>query len=161
MKRRWLLLGAFSGAVLTLGGGSLALMRPGMREGRLSESGREVFGGAARGLLDGIARADEISPMIARVDALVFGLPPHVQGELSQLLALLASAPGRIAFAGLASPWTQASVQQIQNALQSMRLSAVSLRQQAYQALHDIVGAAYFSDEATWPSLDYPGPKSI
>jgi hypothetical protein len=161
MKRRWLLLSAFSGAVLALGGGTLALVRPGLHQGRLTDSGREVFGGAARGLLDGIARPDEIAPLIARIDTLVSGLPPHAQGELSQLLALLASAPGRLTFAGLALPWAEASVQQIQQALQSMRLSAVSLRQQAYQALHDIVGAAYFSDEATWALLDYPGPKSI
>jgi len=161
MKRRWLLLGAFSAAVLALGGGSLALVRPGLRDGKLTESGRDVFGGAARGLLDGTARADEIAPLFARIDTLVTGLPQHAQGELSQLLALLESAPGRRGFAGLARPWTEASVPEIQDALQSMRVSSVSLRQQAYQALHDIVGAAYFSDEAAWAFLDYPGPKAI
>jgi hypothetical protein len=161
MKRRWLLLGALSGAVLAVGGGSLALMRPGLREGKLTESGREVFGGAARGLLDGTARADEMASLLGRIDTLVSGLPPHAQGELSQLLALLASAPGRRTFAGLAPSWTEATVPEIQEALQSMRVSAISLRQQAYQALHDIVGAAYFSDEATWALLDYPGPKAV
>lgn len=161
MKRRWLLLGAFSGAVLALGGGTLALMRPGLLHGKLTESGREVFGGAARGLLDGIIGPDEIAPLLARIDTLVSGLPPNAQAELSQLLALLASAPGRMAFAGLAPTWAEATVQQIQDAMQSMRLSSVSLRQQAYQALHDIAGAAYFSDDATWALLGYPGPKSI
>jgi hypothetical protein len=161
MNRRWLLLGAFSAAVLAVGGGSFALMRPGLHEGKLTESGREVFGGAARGLLDGTARPDEIAPLLTRIDTLVTGLPPHAQEELSQLLALLASAPGRRAFAALAPSWTEASVPEIQDALQSMRVSSVSLRQQAYQALHDIVGAAYFSDEATWTLLDYPSPKAI
>ena len=40
-------------------------------------------------------------------------------------------------------------------------VSTLSLKQQAYQALHDIVGAAYFSDPGTWALLGYPGPKMI
>lgn len=155
------MLGAVSGAVLALGGGSIALMHPGVQDARLTAAGRDVFAGAARGLLDGTMREQEIEPLLSRIDALVAGLPAHAQAELSQLLALLASAPGRRAFAGLATPWMQASVPRIQDALQSMRLSAVSLRQQGYQALHDIVGAAYFSDEATWPLIGYPGPRAV
>lgn len=168
MKRRtWLALGAISAAALVVGGGSLALMQPGLAGAKLSPSGREVFTGAARGLLDGIipreaeARATAIQGLLARIDGLVASLPPHAQAELSQLLALLASAPGRRAFAGLASPWSDATTPEVQQALQSMRVSRVSLRQQGYQALHDIVGAAYFSDDATWSMLGYPGPLAI
>ena len=54
-----------------------------------------------------------------------------------------------------------ASVAEIQSALQSMRVSTLSLRRQAYQALHDIVGAAYFSDPGTWSLLRYPGPVAV
>ena len=50
---------------------------------------------------------------------------------------------------------------QLQKALQSMRVSTLSLRQQAYHALHDIVGGAYFSDAQTWAQLGYPGPIKI
>jgi hypothetical protein len=99
--------------------------------------------------------------LLARIDTLVAALPPHAQEELSQLVALIASPAGRRAFAGLAVPWREAPVQQLQEALQSMRLSAISLRQQGYQALHDIVGAAWFSDEATWVTLGYPGPQTV
>jgi hypothetical protein len=42
-----------------------------------------------------------------------------------------------------------------------MRTSSLQLRQQAYQALHDLVGSAYFSDAATWHLLGYPGPMRI
>jgi hypothetical protein len=42
-----------------------------------------------------------------------------------------------------------------------MRVSGITLRQQAYQALHDIVGGAYFSDVGTWGLLSYPGPPKI
>ncbi|WP_427915642.1 hypothetical protein ACPWT1_06325 [Ramlibacter sp. MMS24-I3-19] len=42
-----------------------------------------------------------------------------------------------------------------------MRTSTLSLRVQAYQALHDISGAAYFSDRSTWAVLGYPGPVQV
>lgn len=168
MQRRSLLaLGALSAAVLALGGGSLALLQPGLQDARLSPAGREVFAGAGRALLDGSLPTERaaldraLEGLLARIDALVASLPPHVQSELSQLLAILSSAGGRRLLAGLAQPWSSAPVSDIQLALQAMRVSGVTLRQQAYQALHDIVGGAYFSDAQTWSLLGYPGPRKI
>jgi hypothetical protein len=42
-----------------------------------------------------------------------------------------------------------------------MRLSSVSLRQQAYHALHDIISGAYFAEPTTWKLLGYPGPVAV
>lgn len=81
--------------------------------------------------------------------------------ELSQLLALLAAAPGRVALAGLTSAWSQASVTQVQASLQGMRLSSLALKQQAYHALRDLTNAAYFSDPSAWQRMGYPGPSDI
>jgi hypothetical protein len=168
MQRRSLLaLGAVSAAVLAVGGGALAVLQPGLREAKLSPGGREVFAGAARGLLDGSLPASAeamphaLDDLLGRIDGLIAALAPHAQSELSQLLALLATSGGRRALAGLAEPWGSASVPEIQQALQAMRVSGISLRQQAYQALHDIVGSAYFSDVKTWSLLGYPGPRAI
>lgn len=167
MRRRSLLtLGVVSAAVLVLGGGTLALLQPGLRDGVLSPSGREVFSGVSRALLEGSLPAGaemkgELDALLARIGALVAALPPHAQAELSQLLALLASSPGRRALAGVGEPWHMAAVPQIQHGLQAMRLSGISLRQQAYQALHEIVGSAYFSHPGTWAQLGYPGPLKI
>lgn len=166
MQRRSLLkLGAASGALLLVGGGALALFEPGLVEGQLSASGRQVFAAIGRGALDGTlpvaARAAALEGLVQRVDTLVAGLPPHAQAELSQLIALLAAAPGRRWLAGLDTDWPQASVAQVQDALRSMRMSGVSLRQQAYHALHDIVNGAYFSEPATWAVLGYPGPVAL
>ena len=168
MRRRSLLtLGAISAAALALGGGALALLKPGLREARLSNAGREVFAGVSRALLDGSLPtaaqelASALDGLLVRIDAVVGALAPHAQAELSQLLALLASGGGRRAIAGLSEPWQSASVADIERALQSMRVSSISLRQQAYQALHDIVGGAYFSDAQTWSVLGYPGPLKI
>lgn len=166
-RRRLLALGAVSAAVLAVGGGMLAALQPGLRDARLSDAGRDVFAGSSRALLDGSLPAGgagqqrALEGLLERIDAVIAALPPHAQSELSQLLAILASSAGRRALAGLATPWPQASVAEIQQALQDMRVSGISLRQQAYQALHDIVGGAYFSDAQTWGLMGYPGPINI
>lgn len=110
---------------------------------------------------NGAARQAALDGMLDRIDALVAGLPPHAQGELSQLLAILASGIGRRSLAGLTEDWASAPVTDVQAALQSMRTSGLSLRQQAYQALHDMTASAYFSDASTWTFLGYPGPVSV
>ncbi len=157
-------LGAASAVLLAVAGAGMMLVKPGITQGKLGASGRAVFRATGAAILQGslptasAAREVALEGLLDRVDALVAALPPHVQKELSLLLALLAGAPGRQAIAGLAADWPNATVLQLQNALQSMRVSALSLRQQAYHALHDIVGSAYFSDEQTWAQLGYPGP---
>lgn len=168
MKRRRLLqLGLVGGATLALAGAGLSLMRHGVESGRLTEAGRTVFRAVGRAVLDGslpagpAAQQVALDGLLARLDDAIGAFPEHVQAELSQLLALLASAAGRLGLAGLATDWPDASVAQIQVSLQSMRTSRLDLRQQAYQALHDLTGAAYFSDRGTWAQLGYPGPMDI
>ncbi|GAB3472726.1 hypothetical protein GCM10011496_24340 [Polaromonas eurypsychrophila] len=160
-------LGVASAAVFALGGGVAALMQAGLRNGKLDEAGREVFRAVGRAVLQGSLPADDAARQVAlddllgRIDELTLALPTHAQEELSQLLSLLASAPGRHLMAGLSQAWPVASDADIQLALQGMRLSALALRQQAYAALHDITTAAYFTDESTWPQLGYPGPPKL
>lgn len=170
MQRRTLLqLGLTCAAVLVLaGGGAGWLLQPVLQaDGALSSVGREVFAAVGRAVLDKSlpqqegARQIALDGLLKRVDTLVQALPPHAQAELSQLLSLLASAAGRRTLAGLGQPWPQASIADLQRALQGMRLSALALRQQAYGALHEIATSAYFADAATWPQLGYPGPLKI
>ncbi|MHB1198230.1 MAG: hypothetical protein ACYCZ6_01470 [Polaromonas sp.] len=165
MERRTLLkLGGVSAALLVVLGGAVALLQPGLQGGSLSAAGRDVFAAVGRAVLDKSLPADEgarqiaLNGLLSRIDILVRALPPHAQSELSQLLALLASAPGRRTLAGLGPSWTEATAAEIQQAFQAMRLSALALRQQAYAALHDITAGAYFSDASIWPLPGYPGP---
>ena len=54
MRRRSLLrLGIASGLVLVAAGAGVALWRPGLKDGRLSDGGRRVFRAVARAVLDG------------------------------------------------------------------------------------------------------------
>ncbi len=168
MRRRTLLtLGAGSALVLAFAGGVAALLQPGLQRGELSPAGREVFAAVGAAILDlslpaaTLPRQAAINGLLERVDTLVRGLPPPVQDELSQLLSVLASAAGRRVLADLGPAWAAASVAEVQQALQGMRMSSLALRQQAYAALHEIATGAYFADEATWPMLGYPGPLKL
>lgn len=168
MQRRTLLkLGAASAALLFVAGGAAVLLQPGLVRGVLTPTGREVFTAVAKGVLDKTLTAEErarqaaLNGLLSRIDTLISALPPHAQSELSQLLSLLGSAAGRRTLAGLSTPWPEASVADVQVALQGMRLSGLALRQQAYAALHDITAGAYFSDPSSWSVLGYPGPVAI
>ena len=168
MQRRTLLtLGLVSGAVLAVAGGAAVLLQPGLEQGRLTAPARALFASLGRAILQGTlpadpqARARAVQGLVDRIDTLTQNLPPHVQAELSQLLGLLCTAPGRLGLAGLAPAWQDATEAQVQAALDDMRFSRLTVRQQAYQGLHEIVGGAYFSDESTWTVLDYPGPMIL
>jgi len=169
MQRRTLLkLGLAGSAVLTfVGGGAALLHEPAWRAGRLMSSGRAVFGSVARAVLDGSLPADSVAQVAAlnahleRLQVTLRALPPAAQRELAELLAVLASPPGRLAIAGLSADWAGADIVSIQAALQSMRQSRLAFRQQAYHALRDLTHAAYFADRSTWGQLGYPGPLAI
>jgi hypothetical protein len=166
-RRSFLKLGFGAATALVLVGGGLALFQPGLQDGRLNAASREVFAGVARAVLDGSLPADSSLRQLAlqlhlqRLDDVLFAFPHEVQAELSQLLAILGSTPGRVALAGLHAPWPEASVAQVQTALQGMRVSSLALKQQAYQALRDLTNAAYYADPSAWNVLGYPGPKAL
>ena len=168
MQRRSLFkLGLASAAVLMVAGGTAALFQPGLDRGVLTPAGREVLAAVGLAVLDktlpvpGPQLDVAVAGLLSRIDVLISALPPHAQNEVSQLLSLLASAPGRLAITGLTQPWAQASMGDMQAALEGMRLSTLALRQQVYSALHEITAGAYFSDPSTWSMLGYPGPIKI
>lgn len=143
------------------------LLQPGLDNGRLTAPARALFASLGRAILQGTLptgpqdRAQAVQDMVERIDTLAQNLPPHVQVELSQLVGLLCTPPGRLGLAGLATDWPDATEAQVQAALDGMRYSSLAVRQQAYLALHEIVGGAYFSEESTWTVVGYPGPMAI
>ncbi len=168
MQRRSLLkLGLASAVMLGLAGGLAVLMQPGLQNGRLTPAGRQLFASVGRAMLQGTLPADPganataIAGLVDRIDALVSALPPHVQAELSQLVGLLCTVAGRRGLTGLDTDWADASAAQVQAALEAMRHSSLSLRQQTYQALHELTGGAYFSESSTWFVVGYPGPVTV
>lgn len=165
MQRRTLFkLGLGGAVVLGLGGAGVAAWRPGLAGGRLTASGRTLFAAVARAVLDGSLPSPPEAALQAhldRVDATIGGLPPATQADLSRLLALLGTAPGRLGLAGLTSDWPDARPADVQAALEAMRGSRFALRRQAYQALRDLTAAAYFAAPEAWSSMGYPGPDAV
>ena len=168
MRRRGLLtLGLGEAVGLAVVGTGLALHQPALVNGRLALPAQAVFLAVGRAVLagswptDAPERLQAEAAWLRRLDDTVAALPPHTHAELGQLLAVLASAPGRWALAGLQADWPQASVADVGAALQAMRHSRVALRQQAYFALRDLSAAAYFAGPETWLALGYPGPMDL
>ncbi len=145
----------------------MALMRPGLVEGRLSDDARALMRSVALAVLDGSLPAAEggreaaLASHLERVQGTIDGFPSAMRSELSQLLGLLCTGAGRITLAGLRTDWPQASIAQVQSALQAMNLSSLALRQQAFHALRDLTNGAFYADPSTWPLIGYPGPRSI
>lgn len=167
-RRRLLKLGLFGTIALTLVGGGVALIYPpAWRGGRLTQTGRHVLEVIARAVLDGTLpsaagpHAAALVSHLDRMESTLRALPPPTQHEVANLLALLATAPGRLALTGLSVNWAQASVDQTQVALEGMRTSGLGIRRQAYHALRDLTHAAYFASPETWPQLGYPGPVRV
>jgi hypothetical protein len=168
MQRRKLLkLGVGGAIVLALGGGGLALMQPGLKNGRMTDGAKSVFRAVGAAILAGRLPADvpgrdaALEAHLKRLDDTFMGLPAATQSELSQMLALLSSPPGRWTLAGLRADWSVADESEVQAALQSMRLSTLGMRQQIYHALRELTNAAFHAGEETWPLMGYPGPRTI
>lgn len=168
MKRRHLLqLGLGASVMLALAGAGLSAWRPGWRDGALTEPGREIFDAVARAVLQGCLPDEPTVQRVAlqshlqRLGASIAGLAPSTRRELSDLLAVLNTAAGRLALAGLGKAWAQASTAEVQQALSDMRLSSSSTRQQVYHALRDLTNAAWFADAGNWVLVGYPGPQAV
>jgi hypothetical protein len=52
-------------------------------------------------------------------------------------------------------------VQDVQQALDAMRLSSSNTRQQVYHALRDLNAIAFFTEPANWQAAGYPGQREI
>jgi hypothetical protein len=169
MQRRSLLkLGMGSAVVLAIAGGAIALLQPGLQQGALSPRSRLVLSRVAEAIIadawpgeGSLPRAAAMDALLIRINAQIAGTPDPVQAELSQLLTIMDSAAGRRALVGISSTWDAVGAAEVATALQSMRLSRISLRQQAYQGLHDLVYASYFSGKESWQVLGYPGPMDL
>ncbi len=166
-RRTWLKLGGTAGVLLALAGTGAVLWAPGWRDDRLSQAARSLFAAVAGVVLDGslpdapAPRAAALQAHLVRLEASLRGLAPATRQQISQLLAVLCMAPGRLALTGLPVDWAQATPDQLANMLQSLRMSSNTTRQQVYHALRDLTNAAYFADPSTWAAMGYPGPQAV
>jgi len=128
----------------------------------LTDDDRAVLAAIAPTILAGTGAAgSSLDAAVGSIDRAVAGLPPHLQAEVKQLLALLASWPGRRLLAGVSAPWPQASGTEVAAFLERWRFSSWALFKQAYHALHELVLAAWYARPDSWPAIGYPGPPAL
>jgi hypothetical protein len=111
--------------------------------------------------LDPVSRTNAVNETVTNVARAVSGLPPAAQHELSQLFALLAFAPARFALTGLTTAWSQARESDVAAFLDRWQASRFVLMRSAYDALHQLVFAAWYGNPRSWPAIGYSGPPAL
>ncbi|HET9338590.1 MAG TPA: hypothetical protein VFQ55_06290 [Casimicrobiaceae bacterium] len=167
-RRRLLQAGLAGAAALAVGAGIVWFRRRAAESPlALDDDARTIVRAIVPSMLAGALPADgpertlAIDETVAAVDRAIAGLPPAVRGELGQLFALLALGIGRRVFASVPSPWPEASRGEIDAFLAGWQSSAWALKRSAYDALHQIVIAAWYANPRAWPAIGYPGPPSL
>jgi hypothetical protein len=108
----------------------------------------------------GEAGVDALTALDRSAPAIVAAIVP-VQKELGELFALLGFGPARIALARVLAPWNEADESEVAAFLERWRVSGFLLLRSAYDALHQIVLAAWYGNPRSWPAIGYPGPPDI
>lgn len=116
----------------------------------------------ARVMLDGALpnRNEALDTAVHGIEVAIAGLPSVVQGEVQQLFGLLEWPVTRRIVAGV-GPWSSASDSEIAAFLQRWRTSRAQLLRSGYAALHQLVMAGWYGNDAAWPRIGYPGPATI
>jgi len=110
---------------------------------------------------DDAARHEALQQAVRGCDIAISGLPGTVQDEVKQLLTLLNSRLSRRWLVGVTSPWEEASDEQIAHFLSRWRYSSLLLMRSGYQALHQIIFAAWYGSPTAWPAIGYDGPPEF
>jgi hypothetical protein len=172
-RRTFLVAGLAGGAALAAAywlrdrRGHRPVRAPGAPLASLDPDTHAVMAAIVPALLDGAlpsapsARAAAVEETLGAVALAISDLPPAGQHELSQLFALLAFAPARIALARVNSPWAEAPPAEIAGFLDRWRDSGWQLQRSAYDALHQLVFAAWYGNPRSWPAIGYGGPPVL
>lgn len=107
------------------------------------------------------ARARAVREVVDAFDHAVAGLAPDVQDDISRLLGLLRFAPSRVALTGLWVPLDEAPPEAIARFLSDWRASRFDLLRAGYQALAQLLDAAWYGNDAAWSAIGYPGPPAL
>ncbi|MFC4158221.1 hypothetical protein [Chitinimonas lacunae] len=132
----------------------------------LDGASRTAFAAIGRVMLAGALPRDEaefetaLHEVVLGCDTVVAGLPGAVRDELEELLALLNQPLGRRWIAGVTRSWSEASDEDIAHFLSRWRYSSLSLLRSGYQALHQIVFAAWYGNPRAWVGIAYAGPPA-
>ena len=110
---------------------------------------------------EGAARAQAIAETTSAFDRAVAGLSPAVRKEVDELFSILRFAPVRLMFTGLWNPVEESSPEEIAAFLRRWRRSGFEIQRAGYQAVTQLIQAAWYGNSASWASIGYPGAPAI
>jgi len=166
-RRRFLKVGA-AGAALLAVSSWLGAAHGATRERKLYDA-RAVgmVKALVRVVLEGVLPASDEERLRAIEDtAAGFGvalaaLGAQAHDDFAQLFNFLDFAPTRVAFAGLWRPIPESSPAELREFLRRWRFSRHDVQQAGYQALTQLIQAAWYDLPAAWPRIAYPGPPRL
>ena len=106
-------------------------------------------------------RSAAIREVVESFDRAISGLSPAVQREMEELFHVLRYAPTRIVLTGVYGSWESASVESVSRFLAHWRESRFDLLRAGYQALTQLLQAAWYGNPRAWPAIGYPGPPPV
>jgi hypothetical protein len=106
-------------------------------------------------------RARAIEETVAAFDRAVSGLSPAVRKEVDELFSVLRFAPTRMMLTGLWAPLEEAPAEEIGSFLTRWRFSSFDIQRAGYQALNQLILAAWYGNAASWSAIGYPGAPSV
>ena len=163
-RRRFILTGIALGTAASLGGG-LAIM--GWQHSQVPDSSNRelVLSALLPALLYGalpqdatLAAAELDRTKTAISDFLPF-LPLRQQQELNQLFNLLANRISQLGLTGYVTALSDLALQQRLQLLNQWRDSYLTLLQQAYHGLRELLYGAYYGQSEHWQALAYSAPR--
>lgn len=152
LSRRRLLIGGGAAAAALAAAGAL------YGEMQLADGERAIIAAIAPVML-GIPGSG--ARVVLGVDVAVEGLPLETRAQLRRLMALLRFPPSRIFVAGVRRPWHAANQADIAAFLHGWRYSSSEQLRSAYDALHQLIMAAWYGNSDVWPAIGYAGPPRL
>ncbi len=163
-RRTFLKRGLVGGALLLLGGGTLAVL-PTKDQGTpthalfvLEPRHFQVLVAIAKRVVPGTVDAVVVAQ---GVDELLRRVPLETQTDLNKLLGLFENALPGLLFDGRVLPFTRLSPESQDAVLRDWRDSRLAIRRTGYHALRKLCLATAYANEATWPALSYAPPSDL
>ena len=133
----------------------------------LDERGASAVAALVPVVLDGALPGDEAerrragSEIVEAFDRAVSGLSISVQKEVDELFSLLRFPPARLMFTGLWAPLEESNPQDIAAFLTRWRHSRFDIQRAGYQAITQLLQAAWYGNSASWAVIGYPGAPQL
>jgi hypothetical protein len=159
-RRAFLKTGLVGGALLALGGTSLALFPT--RHLAAPTRALRVFDDRSFQVMVAVAGRVIIDPgadpvaIAEGVDELVTRLPIEVQRDIVRLLGLFESALGGLLLDGRALPFTRLSPEAQDGVLSRWRSSRIALRRGGYRGLKQLCSLAHYAQPGSWAAIGFP-----